>query len=381
MVDFVERNPKDPNKRSKPKPPPPATGRPKPKPKKIHEADLQVKCPECGRTFGVLTALAGSEAVCPGCSKPVQVPKPGSAMKKPETASPQRSKPKPAPTPAEKKARDNSPSGEGKKKASIRKERPKVDLKTQPKCPECEAVLEADAVLCVKCGYDLRKKQQNVTARKKSINPVIPIIVLLALVGGSYAVYEFVLKPKDDTPTSPPTTAVNPIAQEPESDPITEPASFPAIEESVAEVDVQPDPIPELEPEPEVEAVVEPGLTPEPVVEAEPEPVVEEPVAIEAPLVDPRKEIRQLMVEKMDKQYPVAGVGDSVSLTALDGTEYTGSLTSIEGSTLSIQQNGSEVILQTKTLERRSRARLDAAYRNAMIDQLTNKYMARKAAN
>jgi hypothetical protein len=107
--------------------------------------------------------------------------------------------------------------------------------------------------------------------------------------------------------------------------------------------------------------------------------VVEAPVAVETP-VDPRMEVRALMAGKLDAQYPVAGVGETVSVTTLDGSEFTGALTAVESDVIRLQQDGGDLALPMAKLERRSRARLDKPYRDAMIDQLTDRYIAKQGA-
>ena len=51
----------------------------------------------------------------------------------------------------------------------------------------------------------------------------------------------------------------------------------------------------------------------------------------------------------------------------------------MDAESVRLDQAGSEVALTLKELEQRSRARLDAGYRAAMIEKLTDRYLARQA--
>ena len=85
-------------------------------------AEISFACPHCNQKLEAPDDMAGQTVECPACQKPMAVP--GAAVTEPVVA----------PVAA------NVPAG-----------------KT---CPECNAAMDADAVLCMACGFHtkLRKK-------------------------------------------------------------------------------------------------------------------------------------------------------------------------------------------------------------------------------
>ena len=133
-------------------------------------ATLKFFCPECGKAIEVGDNLAGTGAFCPHCAKRITIPHPdGDQLDS-----------------AEQEQADDQP------KLQLRSNKPAPN---KP-CPKCQAECEADAVICVSCGTDLRTGrclQPLTTYRKRSIDfsgvgrtlkSIIPLLVLLAAILG-----------------------------------------------------------------------------------------------------------------------------------------------------------------------------------------------------
>jgi ribosomal protein L40E len=120
---------------------------------------IKVQC-SCGKAFAAKDELADKTVKCPGCQKPLKIPGGTAPAKaaKPEAAA----KPEPAKKAAAKSGDDDDYSLSAEEPAP----RPKSDLfaevglKAAPKgtmpCPGCMAPLPQDAVVCVKCGYNMK---------------------------------------------------------------------------------------------------------------------------------------------------------------------------------------------------------------------------------
>lgn len=81
---------------------------------------IRFQCPSCGRTVSAPPRAAGKKGKCPTCKQSVSIPKPALADK------------------------------------SVRDPR---------KCPSCQGVLPAAAVICVECGFDIRSNKKLVTIK------------------------------------------------------------------------------------------------------------------------------------------------------------------------------------------------------------------------
>jgi hypothetical protein len=131
---------------------------------------IKVQC-SCGKAFAAKDELAGKTVKCPGCQKPLKIPggaAPAQAAAKPDPAkaaagksAPAKSAPAPSAT-AKSRGDDDDYSLSAEEPAP----RPKSDLfeevglKAAPKgtmpCPGCSAPLPPEAVICVKCGYNMK---------------------------------------------------------------------------------------------------------------------------------------------------------------------------------------------------------------------------------
>jgi hypothetical protein len=134
---------------------------------------IKVQC-SCGKAFAAKDELAGKTVKCPGCQKPLKIPAaaPEKVATKSTASKPAGAKPAPA-----------SPSG-GEDDYSLSADEPaprpksdlfdEVGLKAAPKgtmpCPGCTEPLPPDAVICVKCGYNMKlgRKMKTLTTSGES---------------------------------------------------------------------------------------------------------------------------------------------------------------------------------------------------------------------
>jgi hypothetical protein len=94
----------------------------------------------CGASFAARDDLAGRTVACPKCKQPLTIPRPQAAA---------------APQPAAPHANADLFDGLG---LTTRDE-------SKPRCPSCAADMPPNAVLCVKCGYNVKlgKKMQTIS--------------------------------------------------------------------------------------------------------------------------------------------------------------------------------------------------------------------------
>ena len=100
--------------------------------------DINFNCPSCGQNLEAPEDMAGDVLDCPACQKPLTVPKPAF---KPLIKSP---------TPPQKAGTSGSVfSSDAMKKAMA-----VAEQALSNKCPECNADIKEDAVICMKCGFN-----------------------------------------------------------------------------------------------------------------------------------------------------------------------------------------------------------------------------------
>jgi hypothetical protein len=140
---------------------------------------IKVQC-SCGKAFAAKDELAGKTVKCPGCQKPLKIPggvAPAKAASKPDAAKAAAGKSASAKSaPAKARGDDDDYSLSADEPAP----RPKSDLfdevglKAAPKgtmpCPGCTEPLPPDAVICVKCGYNMKlgRKMQTMKVGSES---------------------------------------------------------------------------------------------------------------------------------------------------------------------------------------------------------------------
>lgn len=114
---------------------------------------IEVVCTNCGRHFTVSEDLAGLAATCPRCEHQVAVPS-SSGMR------------------------------ENRHRLQLRRGTPITGGRV---CPACNAAMPADAVICVRCGFDTRtgttwQTKQSYFAIWRRISPLLGVVILVGIV-------------------------------------------------------------------------------------------------------------------------------------------------------------------------------------------------------
>jgi ssDNA-binding Zn-finger/Zn-ribbon topoisomerase 1 len=106
---------------------------------------IKVTC-QCGKSFTAKDELAGKAVKCPNCQQPLRIPATSSGA-------PAAAKPAPAARPAAPQPVQPAPSGQSDVFDDI-------GLKLQSEgtrpCPGCGEALPPTAVVCIKCGYNMK---------------------------------------------------------------------------------------------------------------------------------------------------------------------------------------------------------------------------------
>jgi hypothetical protein len=108
---------------------------------------IKVQC-ECGKAFAAKDELAGKTVKCPGCQKPLKIPG-GAAPAKASAKAPA----KPSSSVASKSA---APSPAGGMSDLFDEAGMRAAAKGTMPCPGCGEALAQDAIVCVKCGYNMK---------------------------------------------------------------------------------------------------------------------------------------------------------------------------------------------------------------------------------
>ncbi len=112
---------------------------------KPHGPSFAVHC-HCGRKFKAPTQLAGRSVKCPGCGKPIRVPKADLP-------------------PAGKNHTHPVVSHKTQGLMSLLDEVGATATQQGQNCPQCKTKLPSDAILCVHCGLHLESGKQLRTKR------------------------------------------------------------------------------------------------------------------------------------------------------------------------------------------------------------------------
>jgi len=133
---------------------------------------IKVQC-SCGKAFAAKDELAGKTVKCPACQKPLKIP--GGAAPAKTAAKPDAAKAA---------AKASGDDDDYSLTAEDPPPRPKSDLfaevglKAAPKgtmpCPGCMEPLAQDAIICVKCGYNMKlgRKMKTMTTSGESAGSI-----------------------------------------------------------------------------------------------------------------------------------------------------------------------------------------------------------------
>lgn len=286
--------------------------------------DIQVTCDVCGQEFDVPADQAGRTVKCVRCEAAVAVPFLDAEVSEP--------------TPKLRIKRD-TPIGGG-------------PIKT---CPQCSTKADADAAICVSCGFDFRTGRKLQEAGKSSHALVLVGVGVLSLLALGVAIWAV-------------TTILGMLGFIGQDE--TTPAQPPAQEEQAPE----PIPVERIE-EPEDEPVMEPA----PVIEEIPEPEPIDPAVLEEQkrMEEERKRlaeeaaVRRRLTDQLDERFPLYRRGDEVELRQLNGFVHRGTLVSVQGKQALVVFEDLRAVVNVEELDRDSRMRIDPEYRRRMIESRT----------
>ncbi len=129
-------------------------------------AKMAVKC-ACGQVVSAKASLAGKTVKCPGCKKPLKIPL--GQKKSRDTV-----RTTPANLPDTQSG--STPSGSSSSMEDLFDEmgiRPspgahESGAESSRRCPECKAGMAAEAIVCIKCGYNERLGRKMATVRSRT---------------------------------------------------------------------------------------------------------------------------------------------------------------------------------------------------------------------
>ena len=114
---------------------------------------IRITC-RCGQSLSVPDAMAGKSGKCPKCSESIRIPTPVSnAPAAPATAGKAISQGQKKVKPVEAKPAQSGALDQLFADAGLEK-------KKGPECPSCKAPIDANAAMCVKCGFNLTTGQK-----------------------------------------------------------------------------------------------------------------------------------------------------------------------------------------------------------------------------
>lgn len=215
-------------------------------------------------------------------------------------------------------------------------------------CPACNASIPSDAVLCVHCGFDLRKG--------KPIKPhgglphllAVLLSVVLGLMVSAIAIVALLNIFMDRDPAPEP-----PTHEQPAPSPLGMPED--TVEKTVESDEKVDDELVEkaspIEPEPAIEI-------------AEPDPFEEEALRHQR-----EQELRVGLRSILDERVPLRQVGDEVALRQQNGFIHRGRIVSMRVDRLAIIDEGERTVVIYDQLDANSRAAVDPVYREVMIEQ------------
>ncbi len=226
---------------------------------------------------------------------------------------------------------------------------------TPKECPNCNARLPEDAVLCVQCGYDFRSGTVHKASSPGLSRALIAIISVVAVILAAVAVVLLISVFRgDDVADTDVMETVDPVPDEEQVRTETDPPA--PDEEDVAPTDEEPEAeLPETEP---AEEVAEPAEE-----EAREE---EERETID--LEQRAQELRDSLSASLDDRVPMVQVGDEVALRRTNGLVHRGELVAIRDGQALIVDNEIRERVPLNELDRDSRLLVDREFRDRLVE-------------
>ena len=274
-------------------------------------ADIQLQCLGCSKSFLVSDDQAGQLVSCPRCNRKIAVPAP-------------------------------SENQEHAPKLTLRRE---TTVAGGSLCPSCGATMPSGAVICVQCGYDVRKGVRigETTGWPPYVRwllagaGVLIVVMLVRVFVRPRPISEIVAPPAVQAPAPAPAAAV------------TAPA----------------------------EAL--PAVTPVPVAASEsPAPAqtnapATEPQVSEEDLAQLEADYRVSLKARLDQQQPMYKPGDAVELRKLNGLVIRGKLQALNAEQAVVLREEGAATVALAELDRESRVRCDQDFRDKFIEFLVKK--------
>ncbi len=224
-------------------------------------------------------------------------------------------------------------------------------------CPACGKPMAVGAVICVQCGYDLRTKRRVGSAAGRKPSPIVVLGLLLVVLAAGAVAY---LRSLDDgvqpTPVPPP-PVMNPAGPETPAEAAPAAEATPAEGEAAPASAQTPADVPAAAP-----AEGGAGEAETPASPAEPE--------IDWAEVAARQ--RERIHAEVDRRTPMFDPGDAVELRLGNGLIRRGVFQGVDGAALRLETEADTIdTIAFETLDRNTRLRVDAAYRERYIEFLT----------
>ena len=272
-------------------------------------SDIPVNCPHCGKEFSVTSDLGGLLATCPYCSRQVTVPVTEEQMQK---------------------------------RSGLQIKRPD-EMAGARRCPACGVSLLDGAVICVKCGFDLRtgKRVSMQIAHNRTLQILLLAMGVIIIVMLAKSVF---MDRKGGEPIQ-----VLPAVT-------SEQASV-----SMAASNVAPS-----------MAVVVTSAPVSGAVSATGTPATAE---AEASLAN-TAEMQRLYAQQLDRRSPMFVKGESIALRRANGMMHRGFFIGVQGTNAVLLAGKERIEVPLAVLDQPSRIRSDEAYRKKWVEYVVRKRMA-----
>jgi len=271
-------------------------------------ADIQLQCLGCNKSFLVSDNQAGLLVSCPQCNRQIAVPVPSERL-------------------------DQAP------KLTLRKE---ATVSGGHICPSCSATMPPGAVLCVECGYDVRK------GVRLGETTGWPPYVRWLLAGAGVLIVVMLVKVF--------------LRPQPISEIVAPPPAMPA-----------PALAPTAAPSPEATSPVAPGPVAAPETPAPTEQAATEPGVSEEDLAQLEADYRASLKARLDQQEPMYKAGDAVEFRKVNGVVIRGKLQAVNPDSVVVLREEGEITVLLAELDRKSRVRCDTVFRDTSIEFLVKK--------
>lgn len=262
---------------------------------------VSVNCPQCGHAMNVDEDLGAVSLACPACGTPIPV---------------------------------QAAAGPAEPRAKLQVKQDGIISGSYKRCPMCDTTADADAVICVHCGYDWRSgRRPDMPTPAPASSQRLVIVIAAAVAAGVLAGAVAIKIGRRPAPAPTPPA----VAQVPQPAPGPPPPPAPAPAQTGG-----------------VPAAAEPPAEPE-------GPSPEELAHTEALY---RLELHQ----ELDRRLPMCEKDTEVALRMDNGLVCRGTFVGVKHGVAVIMQDGNSQEIPLQELDRTSRLRIDKDYRDRLVD-------------